>query len=124
MSTAPTPKNLKVSGARLWRDVASKYVLRPDELRVLEDACREADLIDQIQAGLVGAPLYMTGSMGQKVANPLFAEIRQHRATFASLMRQLALPDEDSSSGGGGGESPRSAAARKAANARWSKPAS
>ncbi|MBY0440976.1 MAG: hypothetical protein K2Q25_02375 [Mycobacteriaceae bacterium] len=119
MSNPLTPKKLQTSGAKLWRAVAAKYTLRPDELRVLEDACREADLIDQIQAGLAGEPLYMTGSMGQKVANPLFAEVRQHRATFASLMRQLALPDEESSAGGG---SPRSSAARKAANARWSKP--
>jgi hypothetical protein len=117
MSNAPTPKLLQAAGRKLFRAVADKYTLRPDELRVLEDACREADLIDQIAAGLVGEPLYMTGSMGQKVANPLFAEVRQHRATFASLMRQLALPDETSE------ESARSTGARKAANARWNKSA-
>lgn len=118
MSDSPTPKDLQPAGRKLWRAVADKYQLRPDELRVLEDACREADLIDLITAGLVGEPLYMKGSMGQKVANPLFAEVRQHRATFASLMRQLALPDES-----GEVQSARSAGARKAANARWGKSA-
>lgn len=119
MSALPTPKNMQAAGAKIWRSVAAKYTLRPDELRVLEDACREADLIDLIQAGLVGEPLYMQGSMGQRVANPLFAEVRQHRATFASLMRQLALPDEPSEGKG----SARSIGARKAAHARWGKSA-
>jgi hypothetical protein len=119
MSDQPIPQNLQPAGRKLWLAVAEKYDLRPDELRVLEDACREADLVDMITAGLVGEPLYMKGSMGQKVANPLFAEVRQHRATFASLMRQLALPDEPSEEQ----KSARSTGARKAANARWGKSA-
>jgi hypothetical protein len=70
------------------------YTLRPDELRNLEDACREADLVDTLSAGLVGADLTVKGSMGPSVANPLFAEVRQHRSTFASLMKQCWFCDE------------------------------
>jgi hypothetical protein len=109
----PKPEGLEPSGERLWNEITSKYKLRTDEYRVLEDACREADLIDLMQRGLKDAPLFMKGSMGQQVANPLFSELRQHRATLASLLGKLQLPDLDS------GAKPRSVGARKAAAARW-----
>jgi hypothetical protein len=49
------------------------------------------------------------------VINPLISELRQHRSTLASLLRQLKLPDESVSA------EARSTAARAAANARWSR---
>jgi hypothetical protein len=118
----PTPEGLAAAGERLWLSTTASYTLRPDELRILEDACREADLVDTLQAGLVGADLMVKGSMGQSVANPLFTEVRQHRSTFASLMKQLALPDLPGEQQPAK-ESPRSVGARKAANARWGKSA-
>ncbi|MDC8980682.1 hypothetical protein PR370_01030 [Mycobacterium marinum] len=110
------PPNLSEKAARFWRDVVANYTLRPDELRILEDACREIDLIELLRKGMAGQPLYMKGSMGQSVINPVVPEIRQHRATFASLVKQLALPEP------GAPEEPRSTRARSAANARWGKP--
>jgi hypothetical protein len=56
--------------------------------------------------------------MGQQEINPLISELRQHRSALASLLKQLALPDEAgglhgsvagskrSYSGAGGGECP------------------
>jgi hypothetical protein len=58
----------------------------------------------------VGEP---KGSMGQQVINPLISELRQHRATLASLLGRLNLPDEATDS------VPRSVQARDAAHARW-----
>lgn len=113
-----TPRKLRVSGRKLWVDVTGRWALRADELRVLEDACRERDLIDKLDTALATADMYLKGSMGQQVLNGLFAEVRQHRATFASLMRQLALPDDAPAS-----EQPRSVGARKAAQKRWDKSA-
>jgi len=111
------PKGLGPSARKLWRDVTSKWDLRPDELRVLEDACREADLIDRLQVELDGeaCELTVSGSMGQPVANPLIQEIRQHRGVFARLMGALKLNDD-----GSGEEKSRSTSARAAAQARWS----
>jgi hypothetical protein len=45
-----TPAGLAPKSARLWRAIAGpgRWGLRPDELRVLEDACREADLVDEL----------------------------------------------------------------------------
>lgn len=112
------PAHLAVSGSRIWRGITDKYDLRPDELRVLEDACREADLVDSIQTALREGSLISTGSQGQPVINPLVPELRQHRATLATLMRQLKLP-EDGDEEKAAGE--RSSAARAAANARWAR---
>ena len=112
---ASVPKGLASAGAVLWREVSGKYELRADELRVLEDACREADLVDDLTAALVGADRIVKGSQGQPVINPLISEVRQHRTALAGLLRQLKLPDESDT------PEKRSAAARAAVNARWQK---
>lgn len=117
MTKPTTPKGLGAAGRALWSDVTGKYELRADEVRVLEDACRERDLIKRLEDELADASLIVKGSMGQQVVNPLVSELRQHRATCASLMRQLRLPDEDSTDTGGA----LSAKNRAAAVARWSR---
>lgn len=113
----PMPTNLGPKSRRLWRDVAAKYDLRPDECRLLEDSCREVDLIERLEAALVDAPLMERGSQGQMVASPLVSELRQHRSVLAGLFRALKLPDES----GRRGESAEeiSAKARAAARSRW-----
>jgi hypothetical protein len=109
----------------LWREISdpARYELRSDELRILEDACREADLIDQLEEALKGAPFMVSGSQGQDVINPLIPELRQHRATLTSMLLKLKLPDEEPDAGQAPAESPRSVAARTAAQSRWGKPA-
>ena len=114
-ATKPTtPRGLAKAGRKLWNGIAGHYELRPDEVRVLEDSCRQADLIDELAAATVDAPKLVKGSQGQSVINPLISELRQHRATLKSLLGSLNLPDET-------GETPRSVSARKAAASRWSK---
>jgi septal ring factor EnvC (AmiA/AmiB activator) len=90
--------------------VVAAHTLRADELRVLEDACRECDLIDEMEAEQKGTAKTTRGSMGQIVAAPLVSELRQHRATLTNMLRSLALdkaPAVDAA-----------AEARKAAEAR------
>lgn len=117
MTSKPrAPKGLQPAGAALWRAVSGGYALRPDEYRVLSDACREVDLIDRIQLELDSSDLMVTGSQGQPVVNPLAAELRQHRAALAALLRQLKLPDDDAPA-----VDNRSTHARAAAIARWSR---
>lgn len=98
----------------MWKGITDKYSLRVDELYVLESACREIDLIDEMVERQKREDLIGVGSMGQPVAAPLIAELRQHRTTFANFMKQLKLPDED-----GRAAEQVSEMARKAANARW-----
>ncbi|GAA1138460.1 hypothetical protein [Nocardioides aquiterrae] len=126
-ATRPVPRTLEAAGKKLWREIAGEYELRPDEYRVLEDACREADLIELLAKAQRDEPLLIEGSQGQMVLNPLVSELRQHRATLSGLLAKLKLPDlpdEGEGSGGGGQPAPandRSAKARDAANARWSR---
>lgn len=114
MAKVPAPAKLGAKAERLWASTTEKWDLRPDELRVLEDACRQVDLVERIEKELADQDLIVRGSQGQPVANPLVQEIRQHRATLQRLLGALKLPDED----GRAAES-RSSAARAAANARW-----
>ena len=102
---------LKTHGKRTWEDVTNKYELRFDELDILEDICREVDLINVLEKELKGAPLMLKGSQGQDVVNPIVTELRQHRATKRSLWAALKLPDDDS-----GMESNQQ---RDAAQSRW-----
>ncbi len=106
------PTKLGTKARTLWRSLTSSFQLRSDELRVLEDACREVDLIERLEKELRDGPLMVKGSMGQQVASPLVQELRQHRALVARLLKALDLPDEE------GGAS-RSAGARAAAQQRW-----
>jgi hypothetical protein len=59
-------------------------------------------------------PLIAVGSMKQPVAAPLLSEIRQYRALFLSLCRQLALEPDDEPAA-----TKRGWNAREAALARW-----
>lgn len=126
MTRRKTPPGLGPSGTQLWRETTRNYTLRADELRILEAAAAELDLIETLREEMVGAPLTVRGSLGQPVINPLIPELRQHRATFASLVKQLALPDiaeaePGTTSGSGDRWSTRTTKARHAANVRWTK---
>jgi hypothetical protein len=118
MSKKPTaPPGLGKSGAALWRRIVAGYELRPDELRLLADACREADLIDSMSELLGTGSLLTAGSMGQQRPNPLLTEIRGHRALLAALLKQLALPDDAVRAAGR--PSATTTRAQTAARARW-----
>ena len=120
MTKRRTPPSLGPIGGALWRELMAKYQFRADEARVLFDACAEADLIDTLQSAQKEQPLTVKGSMGQQVINPLISELRQHRSTLASLLKQLALPDEAGGVAGSvAGSKVRSTQARAAAQKRW-----
>ncbi|WP_221888624.1 hypothetical protein [Streptomyces sp. WAC05950] len=110
------PEGLGLRAARLWEDIVDGQELRTDELRILEDACREVDLIERMHAELQGAPLVVKGSMGQDVANPLVQELRQHRALVARLLASLKLREDDQEERDA---LARQDQARRAAGARW-----
>lgn len=125
MSKKRAPADLGKEGRKLWQEVTSEYGLRPDEERLLLDACKQCDIVASLEEALAGQPLVVSGSHKQPVAHPLISEIRQHRATLASLLRQLRLPDHDSEpllDTGNVRKLTRSEAGRKAARARWDRP--
>lgn len=117
MAAPKAPANLGKRGRALWTSIASKYELRPDELCTLEDACREADLIERLHAELAESDLTTKGSMGQEVASPYVSEIRQHRTVLTNLLKSLKIPDTPA--GAAQKRAAVSDAARSAARARW-----
>ena len=91
------PTGLAPGGRKLWKEVVKDHDLRPDQQRILLEACCEADLIDRLQSDLKDTPTTTRGSMGQEVVHPVLSELRQHRGTLNTLIRGLALEDNDSS---------------------------
>lgn len=115
--TINKPRNLGEHGEALWDAIVPTYELRPDELRVLADCCREADIIERIEEELATADLMVKGSMGQQVVSGLVSEVRQHRATLAGLLSKLKIPDTPASSARK--KAVVSEQARSAVRARW-----
>lgn len=97
-NTPPTaPEGLGERGLRLWTDTLADLEMDPDELLLLEEACRLADELDEMGALLADSTMLSTGSRGQPVANPLIREIRGHRLALSRVLRQLGAtrPAED-----------------------------
>lgn len=116
MATRKTPPTkLGPKARKFWRETAEIYDLSPAESLLLEGACREIDIIERLQKELDGADLIVAGSMGQDTAHPLLQELRMHRQTFGSIVKQLALPEAEDEKP----MSPGSRQAQTAANARW-----
>ena len=126
MSTKParTPKNLAAEGRTLWRAIASQVAedglkLDQRELKLLESACREQDMLSRIELALVDAPLTVKGAQSQMVSHPLIGEARRSRAQIASLLKAIGLDDPTEAAGGGRGSRTTSMSARGAANSRY-----
>ncbi|HEX9227481.1 MAG TPA: hypothetical protein VF885_12635 [Arthrobacter sp.] len=118
----PAPKDLKAPGIALWKSIAHHYPMRPDELKILRDACKAADMQSVLEEDIASTPLKTTGSMGQEVINGAIPEWRQYSNILCQLLMKLKLQSDNSDEE----EMPRSrqSAARKtsatvAARERW-----
>lgn len=119
-----TPAGLGDAGRKFWRAILADYELRTDELRILEQAARTLDELRILEGALAGAPVMVQGSAGQMRTNPIFADARQHRALFAALCRQLALPHADEAAApvdAAAAAAARSAAGRALVAQRWNR---
>lgn len=109
------PDGLGEAGCALWTAAAGEFDLDPAELAVLAEAARTVDELHRLHLALADAEVIVPGSTGQQRVNPLFAEVRSHRATLARLTTALALPDEEEEVG----RTPASKRAQHAAQVRW-----
>ena len=89
------PAGLSHQGKALWQDITKDHVLTPVEFQLLAQACHTVDLIDRLRKELDKSDLVVQGYNKQPVANQLLTEIRGHRTTLGSLLRQLQIPDSD-----------------------------
>lgn len=97
-SPAPDEPELGTRGRRLWRQVtADGPELQPGERVLLEETCRAADRLDQLDRILRGdEDAWMRlhsrnedGSIVQVVLNNALAEARQQQTTLARLLAEL-----------------------------------
>lgn len=113
----PRPQYLRAKGRDLWDRATSRYAFRPDELTVLEEACRTRDICKRLDDEVRKGELVTVGSQGQPVAAPLLAELRLYRTTLRQLLAAIDLPEDDEL--GERRSQSRSSQARAAAEARW-----
>lgn len=109
------PRGLDSRGRQLWREIHAVYDFAeaPERAILLEEACRTADVIKRLQEVVdAAADLRVRGSQGQPVAMPEIAELRQYRSLLTSLLKALALPDDEDSWS-------RSQLGKAGAQARW-----
>lgn len=85
------PKGLEYQGQKLWRSIVDEYDIDsdPDKQRILFDACKTADMLDELEKGMSGQPLTVKGSANQLVIHPLIAELRACRALLSNLLARL-----------------------------------
>jgi hypothetical protein len=120
------PTGLARAGRRLWKSVVEDddsqgIDLDALELSHLEDACRLADRLEEMEAELAQSPtgFMVKGYQGQPVAHPLLGEIRQTRALRALTLACIRVtPPEEKQSGS---VFPLGVQQRAAANKRWGK---
>ena len=112
----PAPRDLKEAGKALWRNLTREFVFNSAELALLHQLCCTTDEIADLKAGLTATKPVVKGSRGQPRANPLLAELRNHRKLADQLVVALGLPIDGEAVG-----RRRSAQARQAADTRWAK---
>lgn len=96
---------------RVFRDVVDAHPeLEKAKLSAVYTACDLLAEADRMQEQIDTDGLMIAGSMGQMVAHPLVAEVRQYRKAAADAIRTLNLE----------GRSSASAAGANLATKRWS----
>jgi hypothetical protein len=112
----PAPRDLGAAGKALWRNATREFQFNSAELALLAELCATTDEIAALKAALAVTKPVVKGSKGQPRANPLLAELRNHRKLADQLVIALGLPIDGEAVG-----RRRSAQAKSAAEARWRK---
>lgn len=89
-SPPPIPQDLKARGRgrKLWRAVLADHNLRPDQLELLAESCRLADLLDRLREVVETEGFVLDGR-----AHPCLVELRNARLEYRRHLGQLGLED-------------------------------
>jgi hypothetical protein len=112
------PKGLGPQGSTLWAsiigDLGPGLELDAKELAALENAARMEDAIAELEAVVREEGPMSFGVGKQRVVHPALVEMRHLRLAIHRLLSSIGLTADESARGAA-----RSAAGRKAAQARW-----
>ena len=95
MSIPRVPAGTKAAGRVLWRSILEDYELDEHELVLLRQACRSADLCDDLQV-----IVDREGPMVAGRVHPALVELRQQRIVLARLLVALRVPLGESDDSG------------------------
>lgn len=90
--TPPPPAGLAVAGRRLWRSVLDGYEVAEHEMTLLRQACRVADVCDQLHAVVAKEGPITATRLGEIRVHPGLVELRQQRLALARLVVALRVP--------------------------------
>lgn len=101
-ATVPrAPNGLGRRGKAFWQQLHAEvgfFSCEPHRLLLIEDACREADLVERLQKAVDSNDLRVKGSQQQPVSAPELAEIRLHRKALVDILKALAIPEPEADS--------------------------
>lgn len=106
------PPDLSVTAGRFWVDMTAKYEMSPNELALLDQACRVLDRLGVLDEGLGSMRLDDTRTL------LLLKHAAELQRVFATLIAAMALPMPGETEG-----KARDLRQVMAAQARWSKEA-
>lgn len=94
------PAYLSPEAQKWWRSVVAEYELEPHHLKVLEAAAGAWDRITEARERIAQDGAYVLDRFGVVKSHPAVIVERDAKATFARLLRELALdvsgPGDDS----------------------------
>ena len=101
-----TPTDLAAPGLALWESVAGTFDLDEHERRLLHEASRTVDVLDEL-AGIVSREgAIIEGPSGPR-AHPAAVEARQQRIALARLVAVLRLPSGEDGDRQAGARTPQ-----------------
>lgn len=107
------PTGLDGRGLRLWERLLNRFEFSVVEVELLVEVCRTAGAVEELEKQLRADGVVVEGARGGQRVHPALTELRHQRVAFGKLLAQLDLPDDVAV------DSPKTARARKAAQARW-----
>ena len=90
MTKHTPPAHLSAESRRLFDSVTTDYELEPWHVSVLVEALQSRDRAEQARCQLDADGLTVEGRFGLR-PHPLLTVERDHRATFARLLKSLGL---------------------------------
>jgi hypothetical protein len=84
------------AGRALWAGVCDSFELGPHELLILKEACRVADVCEDLAAVVARDGAMLEGSEGPRL-HPALRELRAERLCLSRMLVSLRMPwgDED-----------------------------
>lgn len=94
MEEPKTPTHLLAAGRELWKASLADVEFSPQELSILEEACRTRDNVRALDAAVRKDGVMIASSQGSRL-HPAIAEARQQRRVLAQMLVTLQIPGLD-----------------------------